>query len=227
MAFVQTLCLENRADYSRLAGFLSEGVDWRWCFWLIAIISAAVELAMIVSLKETYAPVILSRKVAELRKEPGNTNLRRDRDKESEPASKVLKQAFLRPLKLMVMSPVLTLVSLWAALAYGYTYILLTSLAPIYEDVYGISTDLLGLTYLGIGAGTLIGTAIYSGTADKYLQRKSERFNEKARLEGRPETDLQPEYRLYLFPLGALLLPIGMLLYGILSVFSCIQLYNY
>lgn len=188
---------------------------------------------MLVFLRETYAPIIIlgRKKVEELHKETTNTPLRSglgEEEKSRSASKKVLQRALLRPWKLMLMSPVLDLVSLWAALAYGYTYILLTSLAPIYEDVYGFSANLLGLTYLGIGVGTLIGTGIYSATADRYLAKKSDEFNEKARLEGRPEAaGLQPEHRLFLFPLAALLLPAGMLLYGgRISTLVCCILYT-
>ncbi|KAJ9645324.1 hypothetical protein H2199_003330 [Coniosporium tulheliwenetii] len=50
-------------------GFLVDAKGWRWVFWLIAIIAGATTAASFVLLRETYAPVLLDRKAARLRKE--------------------------------------------------------------------------------------------------------------------------------------------------------------
>ena len=39
-------------------GYISQYLNWRWTFWLMAIITACVSLLMVAVLKESYVPVI-------------------------------------------------------------------------------------------------------------------------------------------------------------------------
>src|SRR5207244_1162515 len=50
-------------------GFLSAAKGWRWVFWLVAIVAGFVATMMLVFTRETYAPVLLQRKVNRLRRE--------------------------------------------------------------------------------------------------------------------------------------------------------------
>jgi hypothetical protein len=70
-------------------------------------------------LKETYAKTILSRKAAALRRKTGDgqyVSVLADKL----PSSALLKNAFIRPLKILFLSPVVFLLSTHLAVAYGY-----------------------------------------------------------------------------------------------------------
>jgi MFS family permease len=54
-----------------IGGFAAEYLGWRWTNWLVMILSG-VGWIMCASIKETYAPVILQRKAAKMRKETGD-----------------------------------------------------------------------------------------------------------------------------------------------------------
>ena len=54
-----------------IGGFAAEYLGWRWTNWLVMIFSG-VGWFMCASIKETYAPVILQRKAAKMRKETGD-----------------------------------------------------------------------------------------------------------------------------------------------------------
>jgi hypothetical protein len=169
---------------------------------------------MILSMNETYHPILLSRRVTKLRKETGNQQLRSALDAQSKSASTIFKLAIVRPLKLLFLSPILNLTSLYTSIAYGYLYIMFTSQTIVFEDTYGFSTQIVGLIYLGLGVGTLMGTAVYSSTADNYLKRKSAAADKASEAAGQVPEGLRSEYRLFLLPVGAFLLPIGMFIYG-------------
>lgn len=51
-----------------IGGFVFQYLGWRWTNWIVLIIGVVV-LALIASVKETYAPVILKRRAARKRKE--------------------------------------------------------------------------------------------------------------------------------------------------------------
>jgi MFS family permease len=54
-----------------IGGFAAEYLGWRWTNWLVMIFSG-VGWIMCASIKETYAPVLLQRKAAKMRKETGD-----------------------------------------------------------------------------------------------------------------------------------------------------------
>src|SRR5690606_19361998 len=59
-----------------VGGFLADAKGWRWVFWVIAILIGFLAVLMPVFMRETYAPVLMERKAARLRKETGNDALR-------------------------------------------------------------------------------------------------------------------------------------------------------
>src|SRR5690349_13662237 len=53
-------------------GYLIRAAGWRWVYWLITIVAGIITVFTFFTLKESYAPVILEKKAARLRKETGN-----------------------------------------------------------------------------------------------------------------------------------------------------------
>lgn len=133
-----------------VGGFISEALGWRWTFWLTAIITGAFQVCFLATYRESYKVTILERKARYLRKETGNEFLRSHYDTGVSP-SRSLGQSMLRPVKMLFTSPVVLLVSICGAFAISYTYIIITSITGIFEDIYGFSTQLVGLSYLGLG----------------------------------------------------------------------------
>ncbi|KAJ1563697.1 hypothetical protein HK405_001110, partial [Cladochytrium tenue] len=58
-----------------VAGYLTQASSWRWVFYATCLADVAIQLAGLAFLRETYAPVLLERKAARLRRETGNPNL--------------------------------------------------------------------------------------------------------------------------------------------------------
>ncbi|XXH02925.1 hypothetical protein Hte_009315 [Hypoxylon texense] len=184
-------------------GFLSDAEGWRWSFWLLAIIGGFLFLVMLFSLKESYAPVILARKTAKLRKETGNNLLRSKLDAGLTPGD-YFKRGIVRPFRMLFLSPIVAITSLYMAVTYGYLYLMFTTITEVFQEYYGFSTSTVGLAFLGLGVGSMIGILLFSATSDKYIQRKA----------AENKSGMKPEYRLPLLPLGALLIPAGLFIYG-------------
>ena len=72
----------------------------------------------------------------------------------------------------------------------------------IFETQYGFRHDLVGLSFLGIGAGQFLGQFFYSWIATKS-------FN-KAKAKG----EVEPEQRLGPMMIGAVVIPVGLFWYG-------------
>jgi len=93
-------------------GFLSQAAGWRWIFWVLAIAIGVVSLGAAPIIRETYAPVLLERKTKRLRKETGNPNLRSKLEQNLTP-KEVFIRAISRPTKLLFLSPICDLMSLY------------------------------------------------------------------------------------------------------------------
>jgi multidrug resistance protein len=99
-------------------GFLVEAMSWNWVFWILAIFGGAFGLLLLVVGRETYAPIILEKKAAALRKETGNLNLRSKLAKDI-PPREIFVRAITRPMKMLFLSPIVGLMSLYIAINYG------------------------------------------------------------------------------------------------------------
>jgi predicted MFS family arabinose efflux permease len=118
-------------------------------------------------MRETYAPVLLKRKAARLRKETGNPNLVSKSDKGLTP-TELLKRSIVRPIKLLLFSPIVFLLSTFCALVFGLTFLLFTTFPLVFESQYGFSSGISGLSYLGLGIGMILGLALFSVLVTKW-----------------------------------------------------------
>ena len=185
-------------------GFITEAVGWRWAFWVLAIAAGVLAIPMAVALQESYAPVILERKVARLRKETGNELLRSKLDIGLSPAD-YFKRGIIRPLKMLFKSPIINITSLYMAISYGYLYLMFTTMTTVFQDTYGFSTGTVGLAYLGLGVGSLLGILYTSISSDRAVRKQAAQSE---------SGHAAPEYRLPALPLGAFLIPVGLFIYG-------------
>lgn len=172
-------------------------------FWVLAIVTGATAIIAIFVLRETYAPTLLERKTRRLQKETGNMNLRSELDLGLSSRDRFVR-AIVRPTKLMFLSPICALMSLYMAVLYGVMYLLFTTFTFVFEETYGFSESNAGLTYIGVGVGSLVGIAFAGALSDRILKR----------LAAKNGNEMKPEYRLPLSIYAGPLVPIGLFLYG-------------
>ncbi|KAH9844481.1 Major Facilitator Superfamily [Teratosphaeria destructans] len=185
-------------------GFLAEAEGWRWIFWVIAIAVGVASMAAIFVLRETYATTILGRKAKRLRKETGNLDLRSKYDLGIS-TKELWIRSLVRPAKMMFLSPICAMMSLYMAVVYAILYLLFTTFTYVFEDDYGFSASTVGLVYIGAGVGVLLGLAILGVTSDPIMKRLAAKHN---------EGKLKPEYRLSLLMYAGPSVPVGLFLYG-------------
>jgi MFS family permease len=105
-----------------IAGFLSEadGGGWRWVMGLLAIFSGVLWILGTLFVPETYAPVILRKRVAVLKQKTGKEYiLQGDKEKGTPSLTSVLATALVRPWILLFMEPIVLLLSIYIAIVYG------------------------------------------------------------------------------------------------------------
>lgn len=184
-----------------IGGFLTEAKGWRWNFWLVAILAGAFTIASMILMSETSAPVILERKTRRLRKETGNQALRSKLDSGVSP-KELFKRSIFRPTKLLFFAPICTVISIYCAYTYCILYIFFTTVSPVFADQYGWEGGILGLSFLGMGIGSLIGMFVFT------------HFDRRIAAKHTALGDFHPEHRLGLMCIGGFFIPVGLLWYG-------------
>jgi len=187
-----------------VGGFVQDAKGWRWVFWVLCIIDATVVVTMLVFMRESYAPVILERKAAKLRKETGDQRYRSRLDS-GLTGGALIKRNIVRPFKLLIFSPICTVFALYMALVYGYLYLLFTSVAFVFQQSYHFSTSMVGLVYIGLGLGSLLGMAWFAIDSKKAMTKAVAETG---------ASRVKPEVRLALLPHGTVILPVGFFIYG-------------
>ncbi|KAG8673464.1 hypothetical protein FPOAC2_06908 [Fusarium poae] len=184
-------------------GYLSQAKSWRWSFWVVSILAGAITIMAFVFMRETYAYTILDKKTKKLRKETGNPKLRSALAKDIT-TKELFSMAMVRPTKMLLFAPIVSLLSLYMALVYGYLYLLFTAIPTLFVKEYHFSSGSVGLSYLGIGVGSLIGLVISGAASDplvNYLTKKN-------------GGERKPEYRLPLMAAACFMVPAGLFMFG-------------
>jgi hypothetical protein len=116
--------------------------------------------------------------------------------------NQILGHALIRPIKLLLFSPIVILPCVAAAIMFGYLYILITTFPTVFEKQYGFSTGMVGVSYLGIGGGNIVGLVLFANISDRYLKRKQKLG------------EMKPEHRLGTVVFGGPLVAVGLYCYG-------------
>ncbi|KAK9850068.1 putative MFS transporter [Penicillium brevicompactum] len=193
-----------------IGGFVAAGKGWRWTFWLLAILGGSFGIASLVLLRETHPKILLSRKTDRIRTMTGNPDLQSKLDSTLSPRQVVL-QVLVRPLMLLVQSPILLVISLYVALVFGVMYLLFTTFTGVFEGQYGFSMAISGLTYLGLGVALLFSMLIFNMFNARVLasRMKADRVQQP-----------RPEYRLLFMIWFSPFVAFGLLLYGWTSYYQ-------
>lgn len=155
-------------------------------------------------LKETYAPVLLERKTRRLRKQTGNPNLYSKITGQISPREN-FKRAIVRPFKLLLITPIVTLNAIYIAIIYATLYLLISTFTFVYQEQYGFDEGSSGLTFIPSGVGLFTGVIGFGQITDFIVKR-----NQAKGFSHKPEVRLSP---LVTIPSG-LALPTGLFIYG-------------
>lgn len=117
----------------------------------------------------------------------------------------VLIRAVFRPMKMLFLSPICGLFSLYNAFVYAIIYLFFTTFTFLFTRVYDFSEGIVGLSYIGSGIGMMSGMLVYGLVSDKLMQRLTKKYGD-----ARPK----PEYRLPITMFASPFIPVGLFLYG-------------
>jgi predicted MFS family arabinose efflux permease len=171
-----------------VGGYLNAAWGWRSNFWLVCIFIFVVWTFILVFLPETWRPAPV------LPGTPAPT--RKDKLKQLNP---------LRVFKFFLY-PNISLSILFVAIVFMMFYFINTTFTRTYTIQYGLDSGTVGLCYLPLAAGGIVGTQIGGRYADKVYNKRVAEAN----------GNVYPEMRLSLELVGAavVLQIIGFLMYG-------------
>lgn len=105
---------------------------------------------------------------------------------------------------MLVFSPIISALSLYVAVVYGFLFLLFTTISQVYGNQYNFTAHVVRLTYIKLGAGSTIGLLAMGRFSDVVSKH----------LAGGTKGPWKPEFRLALMIPLSLALPIGLLWYG-------------
>jgi multidrug resistance protein len=185
-----------------IGGFVFQALGWRWDNWLVLILGGVATVCMCTT-KETYAPIILQRKAARLRKETDDVRWWSRYDVKLS-RLELLKTNLLRPFVLAFTEPILWFFNLWISLIYGILYLCFVAYPIVFAQHRGWGPGVSGLAFVGIGLGTMMAICA------EPLLRKIINSHPKD-----PETNkVPPEATARVMIIGAVLVPIGQLAFS-------------
>ncbi|KAI1408033.1 putative bicyclomycin resistance protein [Hypoxylon sp. FL1857] len=155
-----------------LGGFLAESIGWRFEFWIVLAASTVTTVLIGVLNKETSHKVLIQQKTARLQKALGREDLKSCYDDlENRNNIQILLTSLLRPLKMLVLCPLVFFLSLYIAFVFGVVYLLYTTIPTVFEETYGFDVKFTGLVYLSLGVGNVIGWLVCTLFSDRTVVR--------------------------------------------------------
>ncbi|KAJ5787307.1 Major facilitator superfamily domain general substrate transporter [Penicillium paradoxum] len=200
-----------------IGGFINMSyLGWRWTAYIPAIMGFAAFILNVFFLKESYPPVVLVSKAAELRRRTKNWGIHAKQEEIEVDLQEMIVNNFSRPLRLLFNEPLILAVTLYLSFIYGLLYCFLTAYTLVFQGVYGMNPGVGGLPLFGMVAGLFI--------AATYILISSRGYNKKLDMNGGvpiPEWRLPPGNVHWIVPtLSGLFTG-----FGLLVIF--IQLFNY
>ncbi|KAL4783829.1 MFS general substrate transporter [Aspergillus varians] len=155
-------------------GFLGMDAGWRWVMGLLGAFAGVVWLIGTLLIPETYAPVLLRRRAANLSKITGKIY----RSKPEMEQGKIhlkeeFKIALSRPWILLFKEPIVLLLSLYMAIIYGTLFMLFAGYPIVFQKGRGWNQGVGALPFLGIMIGMLLAIVYTIIDNKRYLKTQS------------------------------------------------------
>jgi multidrug resistance protein len=188
-----------------IGAFITARTTWRWIFYATTLADAAIQLAGVFFLQETYAPVLLHQKRNRLVRETGDTTLRTEFDHQDRSIGQKLRGALTRPFRLLATQLIVQVLAVYMMFLYGLLYLQFTTFPSLWTTRYHESVEIGGLNFLAPGVGLFLGAQLCAPLQDRIYVALKKRYN---------VTVGRPEFRIPMMIPGALSVPFGLLIYG-------------
>ncbi|KAI0739594.1 MFS general substrate transporter [Daedaleopsis nitida] len=166
----------------------TSGASWRWIFWVLTIFAGVCFVAILFTLPETYAPVILVQRAKKLRKETGDGRYWAPLEHNQMPVRRQIAQVLGRPFAMFIREPMLMAIILYMSFIYGCIYLLFEAFPIVFgPGGHNFSDGFTGMTFLSIFVGACSGVVVYLAYFNPRYERSMADF---------APFPVPPEYRL-------------------------------
>ena len=187
-----------------IGGFIQASyLGWRWNLYLPGIMGGAATILLVIFLKESYAPVVLISKAAELRRRTKNWGIHAKQEEVEVDLKELITKNFTRPIRLLITEPIILLITIYMSFIYGLLYLFLTAYPLVFAGVHQIKPGVSGLPFFGMVVGILL--------VATYIIVDNKRYVRKLVANGGMPI---PEWRLPPVILGGVLFAIGLFWFG-------------
>jgi hypothetical protein len=101
-------------------------------------------------MRETYAPLLLERKAKKLRARNADIPFKVEPGlSDPKSVSELLWRTITRPTKMIMFSPIILSLGIYTGIVFAFLYLMLVTFTDVYEQHYGFTVRITGLTYLG------------------------------------------------------------------------------
>ncbi|KAI1644887.1 MFS general substrate transporter [Daldinia loculata] len=140
-----------------VGGFIvTSYLGWRWTMYVASIMGWVAFALDLFFLSETYPPVILIEKAAELRRRTKNWGIHAKQEEIEVDFKELIQKNFTRPMRLLFGEPIVTLLSIYMAFIYGLLYLFLTAYPFVFQGIHHFNSGQSGLAFFGMIIGQLI-----------------------------------------------------------------------
>ncbi|MCJ1255707.1 hypothetical protein MMC24_003524 [Lignoscripta atroalba] len=160
-----------------IGGFVTESyLGWRWTQYIAAIMGLVAFGLDLLFLEETYPPIVLVGKAAELRRRTKNWGIHAKQEEIEVDFGELVSKNFSRPLRILFTEPIVLLLSIYMSFIYGLLYLFLTAYPIVFQQIHGMNGGVGGLPYFGMILGQLI-AGLYIALTQPSYNRKLEANN--------------------------------------------------
>ena len=140
-----------------IGGFINESyLGWRWTEYIPAIMGFLALALLFLFLEETYPPVILVEKAADLRRRTKNWGIHAKQEEIEIDFRELVEKNLSRPMRMLFTEPIVLALSIYMAFIYGLLYLFLTFYPIVFQGIHGFNQGVGGLPFFGMILGELL-----------------------------------------------------------------------
>lgn len=174
-------------------------LQWRWTEYITAMLAFFLGFVGFLVIPETSAPYILHQKAKTVRFDTKNWAVHAELDEKKLTVQTFFAEYVYKPLKMLLLEPILLALTLYMSLVYGILYIFLEVYPITFQQDRGLSPGIGSLPFAALAVGVVIGSLVVFLFTKLRLARRM-----------RTEGHIVPEERLIPMIVGSLALPAGL-----------------
>ncbi|KAK9480684.1 major facilitator superfamily domain-containing protein [Lipomyces japonicus] len=186
-----------------VGGYIGDTVSWRWMYWVMLMFTGVIYLLFVFTIPETYAPAILKKRAAKLRKETGDDSYVTDMELDPRPLKDMIVVSLSRPIVLLFRELIVFLVSVYMSVLYGLLYMFFFAFPVVYGEGKGFKNGPVGLMFIPVAVGVIISTLL-APLVNRHYVKQVEKYN------GRPPAEVRLVPMMY----SCWTMPIGLFIFA-------------